>query len=374
MLNESVLFKTMGLAVVVGLAVLIGVVLESNPHTRPDAATQAAQDQLALIRAQAQLRAAQQSATRDRVSDAAQRLQSGACDQDALMTVVAVLTPRQENQQIVDVTNNFFARCGVVTQVLQNKLAAELAMSDYPHAEQTAQSMVDKFPLVPSYWVWLGDVQEQRHEPDDAIASYRRSLTLLGDPSKIAASEFYRVSQALERQGRYCEAMEPLQQFVAYDPAARRTQQIAALLQEDERKGDCRNTIGGSGRSVVHTLSNRDGLIVEARINGKAARLIVDTGATYVYLNAAFARKANVEIDASRTLVSQTANGKSEGLPARIAVLQLGGAHADGVTAVVQGKNAPPLPSIDGLLGLSFLNRFKMSVEADQIVLEQPKP
>ena len=62
MLRESFLLKALGLAVLIGMAMLIGIVLESNPHTRPDAATQAARDQLALLRAQAVLRSAQQAA------------------------------------------------------------------------------------------------------------------------------------------------------------------------------------------------------------------------------------------------------------------------------------------------------------------------
>ncbi len=372
--NELFLFKALGVVFLVGIAAVIGILLESNARTRPDAATQAAREQLALIRAQSELRSAQRAEMQDQVNDAAGRLRTENCDHDALKTVVATLSANQENRKVVDLTNAFFARCGIVDEVLQNKLAAEMAVSDYPRAEATAQIIVGKFPQVPDYWVWLGNLQEQRNEPDDAIASYRRSLSLFTDPSKVAGSEFYRVSQALERQGRYCEAMEPLQQFVAYDPVIRRTQQITTLLQDDERRGDCRNSIAGSGRSVIRALANQHALIVEAKVNGRTARLALDTGATYVYLNADFAARAKVLVDTGRKLIAQTANGKAEGFPARIAALQVGGAHADGVTSVVQGKGTPPLPDIDGLLGLSFLNRFKLSVEQDQIVLEQRSP
>jgi aspartyl protease family protein len=83
-------------------------------------------------------------------------------------------------------------------------------------------------------------------------------------------------------------------------------------------------------------------------------------------MSSAFAEKAKVQIDKDSNVKMHTANGVVDGKRGRAATIQLRSLQAKDVAIVVQ-----PLGSVgegvDGLLGLSFLSRFKVSIDAQTV-------
>lgn len=105
--------------------------------------------------------------------------------------------------------------------------------------------------------------------------------------------------------------------------------------------------------------------IVEARVNGRPVRFMVDTGATDTVLSPDDARRAGVEMAAlDFGLRAETANGAGYGAPIR-GTLAVGPIELDDFPMTV--NQAPMRRS---LLGMSFLNRLEsFEVRGDRLIL-----
>ncbi len=101
-------------------------------------------------------------------------------------------------------------------------------------------------------------------------------------------------------------------------------------------------------------------------INGRAAQFVVDTGATFVSMGAADAQRFGVDWQAGQVGAVQTANGVMPAWRVKLASVRIGDVELFDVDALVSQQ---PIPSI--LLGNSFLNRFQMKRDHEQMVLER---
>jgi aspartyl protease family protein len=103
-----------------------------------------------------------------------------------------------------------------------------------------------------------------------------------------------------------------------------------------------------------------------AQINGRPAQALVDTGATVVAMSAMQADMLGIVYrDAPRSQVS-TANGQADVWRIRLATLRIGDVTLFDIEAVV---SAAAMPYV--LLGNSFLGRFQMTRNNDQLILER---
>ena len=111
-------------------------------------------------------------------------------------------------------------------------------------------------------------------------------------------------------------------------------------------------------------------LIVEASINQRGTgRYLVDTGATYCVISQERAKELSLagRKDGEKIRVA-TANGIVQATLGEARRIDLGDAVArDVAVAVMDGD---PVPGFDGLIGLSFLQRFKYSVDSTERILK----
>lgn len=115
--------------------------------------------------------------------------------------------------------------------------------------------------------------------------------------------------------------------------------------------------IGRSGKS----------LIVQVRLNGiKDARLILDTGADITILSHALALDLGLFPSAAGpTVTLNTVGGQVRADVIRVGSVSVGAAEARDVLAVIH--DLPDAPTgIDGLLGLTFLDKFVVTVDAQK--------
>lgn len=123
---------------------------------------------------------------------------------------------------------------------------------------------------------------------------------------------------------------------------------------------------GGGGQRVVLTADARGHFVPEGQINGKSVKFLVDTGATAVALGAAEANRINLKFEHGQRIQMNTANGVSNGYLIRLESVRVGDVVAYDVDAVVSPQAMPYV-----LLGNSFLNRFQMQKNNDQLTLEK---
>lgn len=104
-------------------------------------------------------------------------------------------------------------------------------------------------------------------------------------------------------------------------------------------------------------------MLVDVILNGSVrARMVFDTGAAAVIISRELWQKLKEdEKAASRRVKLRTAGGEVEGRYTVIRRIELGPAYRDNVQAVVNPQNV--FQDFDGLLGMSFLADFQVSID-----------
>lgn len=104
----------------------------------------------------------------------------------------------------------------------------------------------------------------------------------------------------------------------------------------------------------------------QGTINGRPVQFMVDTGASSVALGMAEAERIGLAYRSGQPVRIGTANGVVQGWRIKLASVRIGDVEVYEVDAVVTPQGMPFV-----LLGNSYLNRFQMRRDNDQMVLER---
>jgi aspartyl protease family protein len=129
--------------------------------------------------------------------------------------------------------------------------------------------------------------------------------------------------------------------------------------------GAATESAGGAQR-VVLTADGSGHFMPQGQINGRAVQFMVDTGATQVILGESEAKRINLDYQRGQRVNVQTANGAAIGYRVTLDAVRVGDAQVHAVGAIVLPQ---PMPYV--LLGNSFLTRFQMLRNNDQMTLEK---
>lgn len=137
------------------------------------------------------------------------------------------------------------------------------------------------------------------------------------------------------------------------------------------RMGDSPASIGARGgpahgNRIVLTGDSRGHFFSQGSINGHLLQFMVDTGATSVAISQVEADRMRLDYKSGQAIRLGTANGVTQGWRIRLNTMRLGEVDVYDVEAVVIPASMP-----FALLGNSFLSRFQMTRNNDQMVLEK---
>ena len=108
-------------------------------------------------------------------------------------------------------------------------------------------------------------------------------------------------------------------------------------------------------RSIVVRAGPGGHFSIDARVNGRSVRFLIDTGATDIVLSPADAQRVGFDLRRLRyTRAYRTANGMVSGAPVILNDLAVGPLRFTRLAASVNGA-----PMRGSLLGISFLKRFR---------------
>ena len=124
-------------------------------------------------------------------------------------------------------------------------------------------------------------------------------------------------------------------------------------------------TNNGNTRIVLPAGSGGH-FMTQGSINGRTVTFMLDTGATSVALSASDADRIGLAYKNGTPVQLGTANGVVNGYRVRLDSVRVGDVDVAGVDAVVSPQSMPYV-----LLGNSFINRFSMRRDSDQMVLEK---
>lgn len=123
---------------------------------------------------------------------------------------------------------------------------------------------------------------------------------------------------------------------------------------------------GGGGSRIVLTADSRGHFVTAGGINGRPVTFMLDTGATSVGMSMADAQRIGLDPTRGQPVTMNTANGTAPGWRIRLESVKVGDVTVYDVDAIVSPQ---PMPYV--LLGNSFINRFSMRRDAEQMVLER---
>lgn len=136
------------------------------------------------------------------------------------------------------------------------------------------------------------------------------------------------------------------------------------------RLGDSPASVGARGTAssgrIVLTASSGGHFLSQGSINGRTVQFLVDTGATNVSLGMSDAERIGLNYQAGQPVRMSTANGTAQGWRTRLDSVRLGDVEIHNVEAVVTPQGMPYV-----LLGNSYLTRFQMKRDNDQMTLER---
>jgi len=104
-------------------------------------------------------------------------------------------------------------------------------------------------------------------------------------------------------------------------------------------------------------------MIVQGKVNHISMTFILDTGASLVVIPPNIAKQAHIDMNNAKPITLQTANGAAQSFLINLSNITVGQLHQSNVRATIQ--TVSPNPNI-GLLGMSFLSAYKMSIDHDR--------
>ena len=122
-----------------------------------------------------------------------------------------------------------------------------------------------------------------------------------------------------------------------------------------------------SGSRIVLNADSRGHFMASGAINGRSGvSFMLDTGATTVAMSVADATRIGLDYEKGTPVRMNTANGVAMGYRLRLDSVRVGDVEVRDIDAIVSQQ---PMPFV--LLGNSFINRFSMRRDAEQMVLER---
>ena len=296
------------------------------------------------------------------------------CDQDAILHLGNALDAAGYRRESAIAQVNFSSQCGGYAPALRGAVNTLLKLSDYATAETIASDLIRLEPYGDNGYFLRAVARDGNKSFKGAIDDYVTAIELFGNKDRISSIGYYRMARDYEKLGQFCDAMLPLERWVALDPSRHDSSQVQAMLSDYAAKGGC--AAATSGGEERFPAARPGGVVkVPVVVNNVPATFILDTGAAFVALKDSFAKKAKVEIEAGSSVHLHTANGIAEGQRGRADTIQLRSLKAKSVPVVVEADSAAAYgDGVDGLLGMSFLSRFNVTIDGRTVRIGPNKP
>ncbi|HTO80464.1 MAG TPA: aspartyl protease family protein [Methylocystis sp.] len=173
-----------------------------------------------------------------------------------------------------------------------------------------------------------------RHE--EALNAFAETLRSFPDLKNTRSEVFLSMASTFAALGKFCEAVSPIQTYIAIDHEKRDSPSLQKLIADYSQKGNCGQAYASGSESFPRKAEGP--IKVKAVVNGVEGLFIVDTGASFVSLTPAFATRARLTpLQTEKTTLS-SANGLVKAAVTLIPEVKLGRLRADAVPGVIMEK------------------------------------
>ncbi len=289
------------------------------------------------------------------------------CDQKAIADLGKALENAGYRREAVTALMRYSETCDGHAPSLRSAVNTLLMLTDYGTAVVVSSKLIELEPFNDNGYFLRAVAYDRGGSQQKAIDDYTTAIELFGNKQTISSISYLGMARSYEKLGQFCDAILPIETWVALNPASNDTSQTRSIIATYRSKGKCAAAAAPS--EEVFPVSRPNNVVkLPVTINGTRGFFLLDTGATFVSMKSSFAQKAKVQVDPDSTVRLHTANGVTTGKRGRAETIQLRTLQAKDVPIVVQDDAKGTYgDGVDGLLGMSFLSRFKLTVDARNV-------
>ena len=293
-------------------------------------------------------------------------LQKEPCDKQAVFQAGRALENQRAIRAAAEMLKGFADACPEGNGDRHRASELYYQLGDYDMAIKLSSDVINHQPDAQNAYFVRAKSEQALKQYAAAIDDYATLIRLLPDAKSIVSEVFTRMSDSYDKLDRPCEAIGPIQTYIALDNETRSTPALLKRIAALAAKGHCAQVYAKGVARIPRRLNGVSTAKVE--INGVEGTFVVDTGASFVTLTPAFAKKAKPRTLKAGSVEMLTANGAISATLATVDSVKLDGLYASGVPAIVASKSLGD--GIDGLLGMSFLSRFTFVIQDREIQLK----
>jgi hypothetical protein len=290
------------------------------------------------------------------------QLAEAPCNDRAALKLAEALIDAERHNDVIALGREWHTRCGPHTELDWKVFHAYKELGQWDQALPRADAIIAGEPEDSDYWWWRGEVQERLGRDQAALADYRQSLAN-SDNYEGGAFAAGRIAGPARRAGRACDALSALEFFgdeLGGELRASDKNLILSIAREDR----CRQRVQGKrARLPLGTASRPQSVTVQ--IGAATGRFLVGSHTGTTTVTRAFAGRAG--LPAGTTPVETLAAGRiRSGTLTTAARVTAGGVGAEEIDVLVVDDLGP---EIDGVLGINFLWKFRMSEHETRVDL-----
>jgi clan AA aspartic protease (TIGR02281 family) len=304
---------------------------------------------------------------RDAVRRPLEELGRERCDQRAIVELAKGLEKVGYRRDAATAHVRFSETCSGHPPSLRTAANLLLDLSDHTAAAAVASDLIKLEPFGDNGYYLRAVAYDGAGLPKKAIDDYVTAIELFVPKDEISRVGYFSIARNYEKLGQFCDAALAVETWVALKPERNDTGQTRAMIASYTAKGGC--STATAGKEEVFPRARQNNVVtLTATINGVRGTFILDTGATFVALKSSFAQRAKVDIDNDSVVRLSTANGIAEAKRGRAKTIEVRSLRAKDVPIVVQADAKGTYGAgVDGLLGMSFLSRFHLAIDANAV-------
>jgi len=283
------------------------------------------------------------------------------------METAAALDPG--NKTIAGACAKLYEQCGEDANAakIYEKLAVETNDASYNYrlgivyerlgqndrAENFYKISSGKYPKMDGVWISLSRIQAKQGKTKEATATLRAGMQLIPSSANLHQSLGYLLSDAKQKDSAASEFRKCAELNPAY---AEQTTGILDALAASKSVKEYYVPLSYQGQSYF----------VEAVLNERArVKLLVDSGADSCLISAGTAHSLKLDMEQAEPIIVQGVNGAGWAQRLSLKSVRVGIAKEKGISCIVKDQ----IDGCDGLLGMSFLSRFRFSVDSQRKLL-----
>jgi len=159
------------------------------------------------------------------------------CEKRATLAYEEALLAADDLRAALADADAYFAKCGDWYRLRWVTYSAHEHLGEHDKAAAEASKLMAHDPSDHDYPWWRGMAYEEMGRLDDAIADYRRALAIEPALDRIP----FNLATLLEQKQQFCEARQPILQFVRHHPAYAGASNVVDRLERLRILGHCTN-------------------------------------------------------------------------------------------------------------------------------------